>query len=106
MTPVLTFLEGVRYPAKKLQVYLKQKATQHSVDPATVTLHGLRTGQVTHMVNDELQNNPVALLAVSGHASLHLRLRTDSWMLVWRKKLRRPCLTSRLSILWLFLVFL
>ncbi len=70
MTPVLTFLGGVRYPAKKLQVYLKQKATQHGVDPATVTLHGLRTGQVTQMVNGELQNNPVALLAVSGHASL------------------------------------
>ncbi len=49
--PMLTFLGGVRYPAKKLQVYLKQKAIQHGVDPATVTLHGLRTGQVTQMEN-------------------------------------------------------
>jgi hypothetical protein len=74
VTPVLTFLDGVRYSAKQLQVYLKRKAVQHGVDPATVTLQGLRTGQVTQMVNGELQNNSVALLAVSGHASLQSQL--------------------------------
>ena len=74
LTPILTFLDGVRYPAKKLQVYLKNKAVEHGVDPSTVTLHGLRNSQVSRMVNGELQNNPVALLSVSGHASLQSQL--------------------------------
>ena len=69
-TPVLTFLGGRRYTSDQLQVYLKQKAVQHGVDPSTVTLHGLRNGQITQMVNGELQNNAVALLAATGHASL------------------------------------
>jgi hypothetical protein len=70
VTPILTFLGGKRYSAEKLQSYLKAKAVQHAVDPETVTLHGLRTGQVTELVNGELNSNPVAMLAVSGHVSL------------------------------------
>ena len=70
VTPILTFLDGVTYSAAQLQVFLKQKAIQHNVDPATVTLHGLRNSQVTRAVNGDLQDNPVALLALAGHASL------------------------------------
>ncbi len=74
VTPMLTFLGGRQYSSKELQVYLKNKAREHGVDPATVTLHGLRNGQVTQLVNGELQDNPVALLSVSGHASLQSQL--------------------------------
>jgi hypothetical protein len=70
VTPVLTFLDGARYTSKQLNVYLKRKAVEHGVDPEMVTLHGMRNGQVTQAVNGELQNNPVALLSVAGHASL------------------------------------
>jgi hypothetical protein len=69
-TPVLTFLGGKRYSAAGLTVYLKAKAVEHGVDPETITLHCLRTGQVTELVNGRLNSNPVAMLAVSGHVSL------------------------------------
>jgi hypothetical protein len=70
VTPILTFLGDKTFSAEKLVVYLKAKAVSNRVDPDTVTLHCLRTGQVTDLVNGELNNNPVAMLAVSGHVSL------------------------------------
>ena len=70
VTPILTFLGGKRFTAEKLTSYLKAKAIEHGVDPETVTLHCLRTGQVTDLVNGVLNANPVAMLVVSGHVSL------------------------------------
>ena len=70
VTPILTFLGGKTFTAEKLVTFLKAKAVEHKVDPDTVTLHCLRTGQVTDLVNGDLNNNPVAMLAVSGHVSL------------------------------------
>jgi hypothetical protein len=70
VTPILTFLGGKRFSAESLVSFLKAKAVEHNVDPDTVSLHCLRTGQVAELVNGDLNNNPVAMLAVSGHVSL------------------------------------
>ena len=69
-TPMLATANGAMVSAKRLTKALKDKAIEKGIDPATVTLHGLRIGRITDLVNGEMKNNSVGLTRATGHACM------------------------------------
>ena len=68
--PMLTMLSGKVLSAEKLNKTLKAMATMYGMDPDSVCLHGLRTGRCTEIANGTVLNNPMAVIAMTGHKSL------------------------------------
>ena len=66
-TPMLADEFGVVPSGERLTKLLKQVGQDNGANPKNVTLHGMRHGQISDLVNGQMANNALGAAAAAGH---------------------------------------